>query len=161
GPHTGVRLEKPLDAAARGAERVDAAPWAADEHAAADDCRLCVRLEIAGKAEGPLQFQLRHIGGVEASGARVGEARVGRVGAAHVALIARTLHEGVAVHWILRGSLSCERACREYQEDPVHAREVSIKLRVERHLHPRYAPERAGAARWSQPDDECGVHPFS
>ena len=60
-----------MDAARRGVERVHLAAPAADEDASAGDAGLRVGLQVAGKREGPFQFQPRHVGRGQARRARV------------------------------------------------------------------------------------------
>ena len=59
-------LERPVDAAGPGVERVDVAVVAARKHAARYDRRLRVVRHPLGEAERPLQLQLRHVRGGQA-----------------------------------------------------------------------------------------------
>ena len=56
-----VGLERPLQAAGVGAQRVHHAAGAADEHLIADHRRLRERRDVALEAERPFQLQLRHL----------------------------------------------------------------------------------------------------
>ncbi len=72
----GGRLEEPVHATRRGAERVDVATLAADEHAPAGHGGLRVRRNVAGEAERPFELQTRDGGGREPGCRRVLVSRI-------------------------------------------------------------------------------------
>ena len=61
--HAGVGPERPVNAPARRVERIHEAGVGADEHAAANHCRLTVGGVAVGKTERPLQRQPWSVGG--------------------------------------------------------------------------------------------------
>ena len=72
-------LERPVDAAGRGVERIDEPVVAPDEHASGRDRRLPVGGDAGRIAERPFQLQPRHLGGGQAGGARGLESGVRQV----------------------------------------------------------------------------------
>src|SRR5262245_33564835 len=77
GAHRSGGLKEPVNAAARGIERVDIAALAADVHTPAADRRLRVRGDVAGKPEGPFELQTGHGGGSESRASGILKPRVG------------------------------------------------------------------------------------
>src|SRR5712664_2786145 len=75
--HGALGLEGPVDAAGLGVDRIYIADIAPDEDAAGSHGGLAERGDAGGKSKGPLEFQLRHIGGGQPSVLGALEARVG------------------------------------------------------------------------------------
>ena len=65
GAHRCFRAELPVHAATPCIEGVDLGAGAADKEHATQHRGLAVSADNAGKAEGPLEFQLRHFGGAQ------------------------------------------------------------------------------------------------
>ena len=66
GAHTRVRLIRPVDATAFGVDGINRPGVHAKEHASARDGGLAVNFIGAREAEGPLQFEVRHLVGGQA-----------------------------------------------------------------------------------------------
>ena len=128
-----VGLERPLQAARVGAQRMHHAAGAADEHLPADHRRLRERGDVAVEAECPFQLQLRHLRGGQAGERGGSESRV-------VARRTPAVPDRRAASVERDRSVAAERRCRR--------RRVAAGL-AEKSRPPPRARRGAADRRWS------------